>query len=134
MKENDSNEILVVDSLLERHLLGVIYQHDLISHSPDVDLDLETLNAEQFMKPVEVLAREFITLEECQRILDENHLEHLPIVDDENHLCGVYDRINHLKPIKVKKEAVKVKVSEDVEDLDAERMEDEGGHDSHTVH
>lgn len=162
MHENDSEEILVVDSMLEKHLVGIIHETDIIKFSQDQNLSPESLNAELFMRPVSITGRENISLEECQRILDENHLEHLAIVDDEGHLCGVYDRVNHLKieakietttePKKMQTRPEAQKVAEDMkpeeksasagvnvevaedEDPEAEKMESEGGHDSHTVH
>ena len=161
--------------MLERHLVGVIYGNDISVKSVEQSVVPSSLNAEQCMKPVPVTARENITLEECQRILDENHLEHLAIIDDEGHLCGVYDRVNHYKVPKPKPEPTKAvelemgtvseaeakkqqsrpeapKVAEDMkkeeksasanvnsevaedDDPEANNMESEGGHDSHTVH
>lgn len=139
MEDNDSEEILVVDTMLEKHLVGIIYGNDISARSFEQSVVPSSLNAEQCMKPVPVTARENITLEECQRILDANHLEHLAIIDDEGHLCGVYDRVNHYKIPKkpeVKKSApvnVNTEVAED-DDPEANNMESEGGHDSHTVH
>lgn len=164
MEDNDSEEILVVDTMLERHLVGVIYGNDISAKSFEQSVVPSSLNAEQCMKPVSVTARENITLEECQRILDDNHLEHLAIIDDEGHLCGVYDRVNHYKVPKPKPEPTKAvelemgtipeapKVAEDMkkeeksasanvnsevaedDDPEANNMESEGGHDGHTVH
>ncbi len=135
MEENESDEVLVVDSMLERHLVGVINGNDISAKSFDQSVLPSSLNAEQCMKPVAITARETITLEECQRILDENHLEHLAIIDDEGHLCGVYDRVNHLKAAsKAEPTTTPTETVDDQDDLEAEKMESEGGHDSHTVH
>lgn len=139
MKDNDSEEILVVDTMLEKHLVGIIYGNDISAKSFEQSVVPSSLNAELFVKPVPVTARENITLEECQKILDANHLEHLAIIDEEGHLCGVYERVNHYKVPKKSEEKksassnAKIELTED-DDPEANNMESEGGHDGHTVH
>ena len=94
MDDNKTKEILVVDTLLEKHLLGVINGDDISEKSVDQSVLPSSLNAEQCMKPLFVTARETASLEECERLMEAHHLERLAIVDEEGHLCGIFDRSN----------------------------------------
>lgn len=97
MSEKGTSEVLVVDTILEKHLVGIINSHDIDTKSADQDVDPTSLNAEQCMRPVLITARETASVEECVRILEDNHLEQLAIVDEEGHLCGIYDRANLIR-------------------------------------
>jgi CBS domain-containing protein len=92
MVDHNTKEVLVVDTILEKHLLGVINGDDISEKSVDQSVLPSALNAEQCMKPLIVTVRETSSLEECERLLDENNLESLAIVDEEGHLCGIFDR------------------------------------------
>lgn len=126
MAAQESDEIFVVDTLEEKHLLGVIHNSDISSKSLEQNVAPESLYAEFFIKKLPFTAKETTTLEECQRLLEAGHLEHLAVVDEKGHLCGVYERVNHLKTLVLK--------VGDEDEAAEEKMESEGGHDSHTVH
>ncbi len=102
MAENDADEVFVVDTMEERHLLGVIYKEDIDAIAAEDGVVPESLNAERCMRSVCASAENSISLEECQRILDDNHLKHLPVIDEEGHLTGSYDWVNPIKGIKEK--------------------------------
>jgi CBS domain-containing protein len=95
--ENGVDEILIVDTLLEKHLIGVINTKDIEVKSADQDVDPFSLNAEQCMRDLPITARETATLEECLILMDKYHVNHLPIIDKEGHLCGVYDSKNPIR-------------------------------------
>lgn len=99
MTENNTKDVWVVDSILEKHLIGSVNQDDILKRSEIMDVDPTSLTVEQCMKPIIFLAREDITIEECDRILSDNNLEHLPIVDEKGHLRGVYNPMD-LLPIR----------------------------------
>lgn len=92
MSDHHTKQVLVVDTILEKHLLGVIDLDDITAKSQDQSVDPTALNAEQCMKPITMSVRENSSLEECERLLEEANLEQLAIIDEENHLCGVFDR------------------------------------------
>ena len=91
MSEHGTKEVLVVDTILEKHLLGMISDADITEKSLDQHVKPEELNAEQCMKPVLVTARETFSLDECERLVESHHLDHLAIIDEEGHLCGIFD-------------------------------------------
>ena len=90
MEEKNVQEVFVVDTILEKHLVGSISGDDISAKSLGQSVLPSSLNAEQCMKPLFVTARENDSLEECQRLIDHNHLGYLPIVDEQGHLCGIY--------------------------------------------
>jgi CBS domain-containing protein len=92
MNDHHTKQVLVVDTILEKHLLGVINSDDITAMSLDQSVKPSALNAEQCMKPLAHSARETSSLEECERILEEENLEQLAIVDEVGHLCGIFDR------------------------------------------
>lgn len=91
MTEKSTKEVWVVDTILEKHLVGTINEKDILEKARTMEVEPTSLNAEQCMRPISVKVRENVTLEECDRILDEKKVDHLVIVDEEGHLCGVYN-------------------------------------------
>lgn len=72
----------VVDG--ENHLLGIITNRDLKYLTPD-DTKVCTVMTKDHL----VTAKMGTSLQDAKKILWENRIEKLPIVDDENHLCGL---------------------------------------------
>lgn len=102
MDEHETEEVFVVDSMEERHLLGVIYKQDIEALAEIDGVVEENLNAERCMRSVSASSEDQISLEECQKILDDNRLEHLPVIDEEGHLAGSYDRVVPVKNLEEK--------------------------------
>lgn len=90
MADTNSKEILVVDTILEKHVVGIINKSDIDAKAEAQEVKHESLNAEQCMRPMPFQVRETTSIEECDRILMANKIDHLVIVDEEGHLCGVY--------------------------------------------
>lgn len=72
----------VVDD--ENHLVGIITNRDMKYLTPD-----ETKVSEVMTKDGLVTAKVGTSLQDAKKILWENRIEKLPIVDDENHLVGL---------------------------------------------
>lgn len=90
MADSNSQEILVVDTILEKHVVGIINKSDIDAKAEVQEVKHESLNAEQCMRPMLFQVRETTSIEECDRILEDNKIDHLVIVDEGGHLCGVY--------------------------------------------
>lgn len=95
MEDKEAHEIFVVDTLLEKHLLGVINVKDIPVKAARENVPPESLNAEQFIKPLSVTIRETATEKECLRLMDLKQIDNLVVTDEEGHLCGVYQRQIH---------------------------------------
>lgn len=92
MESTNTKEIFVVDTLLENHLLGTIKESDILKESSLEEVKPESLSVEQCMKPVSITVRETASFEECYGVLNHYDIAEVPVVDEEGHLCGVYNR------------------------------------------
>ncbi|MEA9357396.1 CBS domain-containing protein [Bacteriovorax sp. PP10] len=91
MADTNSREIVVVDTIEEKHVVGMINKSDIDAMAEAREVKHESLNAEQCMRPIIFQVRETTPIEECDRILKANKIDHLVIVDEEGHLCGLYN-------------------------------------------
>ena len=91
MIENNTKNVWVVDTFLEKHLLGTVNESDILNKSKIMEVDPTSLTVEQCMKPILVQVREDVSIEECDRILNDKKLDSLAIVDEEGHFCGIYN-------------------------------------------
>jgi len=99
MEEKNTMELLVVDTLLEKHLMGVINGGDIFTKSVSLNVPPSDLNAEQCMKPIRYMITETSSLEDCQRFMKENHLRRVPVVDKEGHVSGLFDEEKTMRNI-----------------------------------
>lgn len=81
MRENRIGGIPVVDD--ENHLIGIITNRDLRFQS---DLNVPV---EQIMTSDKLITTDMTDLDEAKKILLQNKIEKLPVVDKENHLVGL---------------------------------------------
>lgn len=81
MRENRIGGIPVVDD--ENHLIGIITNRDLRFQS---DLNVPV---EQIMTAEKLITTDKTDLDEAKKILLQNKIEKLPVVDKENHLVGL---------------------------------------------
>ncbi len=81
MRENRIGGIPVVDD--ENHLIGIITNRDLRFQS---DLNVPV---EKIMTSDKLITTDMTDLDEAKKILLQNKIEKLPVVDKENHLVGL---------------------------------------------
>lgn len=81
MRENRIGGIPVVDD--ENHLIGIITNRDLRFQS-DLNVPVETI-----MTSDKLITTDKTDLDEAKKILLQNKIEKLPVVDKENHLIGL---------------------------------------------
>jgi predicted transcriptional regulator len=89
MDEKGVTEVLVVDTFLEKHFLGIVDEEAITKKAQDLGVTPSELNAEQCMRPALATAPETSTMQECYKIMDYNKMETLVILDDEGHVCGI---------------------------------------------
>lgn len=94
MRENDAELWPVTE---DRKLVGVVDQPN-----PDCQLgrhghDPEAWVVGQIMKPDAVFCYEDQTREEARQLMDQNHLRHLPVVDRQMRIVGIFSR-DELQP------------------------------------
>ncbi len=91
MNDFNRKEIYLVDTLEEKHLLGAISEKDIIKLADNKGVPASRLNTEQCMTPVTASVGQNASMDECLRVMDYYHLSRIPVIDEENHCCGVVD-------------------------------------------
>lgn len=92
LKKYDYDEMLVVDSLDEKHPIGFIGLADM--DEPDIEQaeipsDMSALDC---MREVPAVVLDTSTLEECMNVMRANHLERIPVVDLNGHFEGMVEK------------------------------------------
>lgn len=92
LKKYDYEEILVVDSLDEKHPIGFVSLADMddpdIEHA-DIPSDVSALEC---MRKIPAVMLDSSTLDECLNVMRANHLERIPVVDLNGHFEGIVER------------------------------------------
>lgn len=91
MNDFNRKEIYLVDTLEEKHLLGAVNEKDILKLSEELGVPTSRLNTEQCMTDVTASVGQNASMDECVRVMDYYHLSRIPVVDEENHCCGVVD-------------------------------------------
>lgn len=97
MHEQNCHEISIVDSLYENRLVGIITDSDIESRARIEGVELSHLNAEQCMTVLPIAVSPESTIEECLRLMENNHIFRMPVVDKDGHYCGVISHSDILK-------------------------------------
>lgn len=92
MSDTGREEILIVDTLFEAHLLGKINSNTISKISTEKSVLPSQLNAEQCLSPVEVVVGQNVSVEDCKKLMNEKHISRIPVVDELGHCCGIVDK------------------------------------------
>jgi CBS domain-containing protein len=108
MVEHDCGEIPVV-RLEDRSLIGVVTDRDIICRVVATGRNPLEETAETCMSTPVVVARESTSVEECARLMEENKIRRLPIVNGGGACCGIVSQadIAQHAPRRVTAELVK---------------------------
>lgn len=92
MKDQNTDELPVVDSLMEKNFLGIITENEITKRANEEGVKHSDLNAEQCLitNPITVYAES--SIDECNRLMEINHLKTLPVIDGSGHFCGIVER------------------------------------------
>lgn len=88
MVKHDCGEIPIIDRD-NRHLIGVVTDRDIVCRVVAEGRDpAQTAAGEAMTTPV-VCTSPDATLEECSRVMEENRIRRVPVVDDRGLICGI---------------------------------------------
>ncbi|MDD4974540.1 MAG: CBS domain-containing protein [Bacteriovorax sp.] len=92
MKEQNSKEIPIVNSLYEKKFLGLITEEEITKKANEEGVKHSELNTEQCMtlNPLTIYAES--SIDECFRLMDSSHLDRIPVIDAGGHFCGIVER------------------------------------------
>jgi CBS domain-containing protein len=89
MIDNDCGEIPVVESGENKLPIGVITDRDIVCRTVAQGLNPLDLTVGDFMSKPCITVTTDISLEECSRILEENKIRRVPVVDADGICCGI---------------------------------------------
>jgi CBS domain-containing protein len=101
MIECDCGEIPVVDDLDSRKPIGVVTDRDIVCRTIAKGLNPLEMNAGDCMSEPCVTVSPETTVVECCRVLQENHIRRVPVVDASGSCCGIValaDVARHAQP------------------------------------
>ncbi len=87
MSENGLKEMPIVDNMLEKHLLGVIIDEDIMTKAKLESASPSQLSTEQCMRTIPSV-RETSNLDEVRNLFQNVPVETIPVSDREGRFCG----------------------------------------------
>lgn len=88
MVEHDCGEIPVT-SPDSRHLIGVVTDRDIVCRAVAAGRDTAQMSAGECMTTPVVCVTSDATEEECRRMMEQNQVRRVPVVDDKGKICGI---------------------------------------------
>jgi len=92
MKEQNCDEIPIVDSHSEKNLIGIITKNEIKKIADEQGVKHSELNTEQCITKNPPVVYIESSIDECFRLMDLNHLCRIPVIDAGLHFCGTVER------------------------------------------
>jgi CBS domain-containing protein len=89
MVDHDCGEIPVVDSQETKLPIGVITDRDIVCRTVARGLNPLDLTVSDSMSKPCVTVTPDMSVEECSKIMEENKIRRVPVVDDDGSCCGI---------------------------------------------
>lgn len=89
MVDHDCGEIPVIENKETRQPIGVITDRDIVCRTIAQGLNPLDLTVAEFMSKPCVTVTPDMTVEECSRILEQNKIRRVPVVDADGSCCGI---------------------------------------------
>ena len=109
MVENDCGEIPVVENATSMRPVGVVTDRDITCRTVAKGLNPLTLTASDCMTTPAVTVTPDTSLDECIRVLEENQIRRVPVVDAGGACCGIVALADIAKHAKTRDTAEVVK-------------------------
>lgn len=109
MVENDCGEIPVVENMANMRPVGVVTDRDIVCRTVAKGLNPLTLTAPECMTAPAVTVTPDTPLDECCRVLEENQIRRVPVVDEGGACCGIVALADIAKHAKTRETAEVVK-------------------------
>jgi len=89
MVENDCGEIPVVDSNETKRPVGVVTDRDIVVRTLAQERNPLDLTANDCMSSPCVTVTEEMSIDDCSRVMEENKIRRVPVVDKVGAVCGI---------------------------------------------
>lgn len=110
MLRHDCGEIPVVYSKSDKKILGVITDRDICTRAVALGLNPLSMNVEQCMSYPPIVVKNFADINDCGQIMEDHRIRRLPVVDENENLCGMVslsDLLNRADEYSLAAEVVK---------------------------
>lgn len=97
MIKADCGEIPIVNSLEKKDLIGVITDRDIVCRTLGVGRNPLELHAVDCMTKNVVTTRPEMSIDDCLELMRINKIRRIPVVDDQNFLCGIVSQADLVK-------------------------------------
>lgn len=89
MLDQDCGEVPIVGSIAQRDLLGVITDRDIVVRAVAKELYPTSTRVEEVMTDRVIVVHADTDAEECARIMSQNQIRRVPVVDEDNSVIGM---------------------------------------------
>ncbi|HEX7027260.1 MAG TPA: CBS domain-containing protein [Gammaproteobacteria bacterium] len=89
MVDCDCGEIPVVDNPESRKLSGVVTDRDIVVRTVAVDKNPADCTASDVMSTPAITVSEDADLQECEEKMERHQIRRIPVLDDQERLCGI---------------------------------------------
>lgn len=97
MVDCDCGEIPIVKSLQDKTVIGVVTDRDIVCRTLGKGLNPMDLTVKDCMTTEVFTADYDMTVEDCIAIMREHLIRRLPVVDENNKLCGMVSQADLVK-------------------------------------
>lgn len=94
-KKYNYDEVVIVDD--ERHPLGIVKSDSLTDDALKNILHPFDIKAQKIMIKIPISVKNTATVEDCLKLMKENHISLLPVTDDFGHTLGIVKEGDLLK-------------------------------------
>lgn len=97
MVEHDCGEIPIVRSSADKSLLGVVTDRDIVCRLVALGRNPVDEAAEACMSSPVVSVQETMPVEDCARLMEENQIRRVPVVNGGGMVCGIVSQADIAK-------------------------------------
>ncbi|HEX7025742.1 MAG TPA: CBS domain-containing protein [Gammaproteobacteria bacterium] len=109
MVENDCGEILIVNDLESRKLVGVITDRDIVCRAIAQDKNPVRTKASDIMSDSVVTVSEDADVQECCEKMEEHQVRRIPVLDARSRVCGIVAQADIARKVGIRETAEVVK-------------------------
>ena len=89
MKKYNYDDLLVVDNMREKHLIGVVRNEAISDDALKAVVHPFDVRAQNCMEKITATVSRTSSIDECLTLMEKTHMNLLPVVEDSGECCGV---------------------------------------------
>lgn len=89
MKRYNYDDLLVVDNMQEKHLIGVVHESAISDETLKNVIHPFDITAKSCMEKIPATVTRTSSIDECLKLMEKSHMSLLPVVDNDGQCCGI---------------------------------------------